>query len=225
MFLHRDQIESDLGRIDLAFTDRHGGVSAPPFDSLDLSRSREGRDDELRTNLERLATAFGVRGFATMTQVHGAEVREVHGPGPVETPCDALITTDPDVALCVRVGDCVPVLLVDLTTGTIAVAHAGRAGVAGGVVPNAVAAMRRARCRHHPRLDRSARVRWLLRGAGRDAGGDRRCRAHGLRLHHLGDSLAGPRSSDPQSARAIGLHDPSGRRVYPRVCRPVLPSS
>ena len=142
MFLHRDQIDARAGRVDLAFTDRHGGVSAPPFDSLDLTRSREGREDELRTNLSRLAETFGVDGFATMTQVHGVDVREVHGPGPVDAPCDALLTTDPGVALCVRVGDCVPVVLADADQGVIAVAHAGRDGVVGGVVPSTVAAMR-----------------------------------------------------------------------------------
>ena len=47
VFLHRDHVAAQAGRVDLAFTDRHGGVSTPPFDSLDLGRSREGRDDEL----------------------------------------------------------------------------------------------------------------------------------------------------------------------------------
>lgn len=142
MFLHRDHIDTPTGRVDVAFTDRHGGVSPPPFDSLDLTRSREGRDDELRTNLDRLAAAFGVDGFATMTQVHGAKVRDVHGPGPVGDPCDALVASDPDIALCVRVGDCVPVVLVNTRQGTVAVAHAGRPGVVAGVVPATVAAMR-----------------------------------------------------------------------------------
>jgi YfiH family protein len=142
VFLHRDHVATKAGRVDLAFTDRHGGVSAPPFDTLDLTRSAPGRDDELRTNLVRLAEAFDVDGFATMTQVHGLEVREVHGPGPAEAACDALVTTDPDVALCVRVGDCVPVVLADVTRGVIAVAHSGRGGVVAGVVTTTVDAMR-----------------------------------------------------------------------------------
>ncbi|MGA9344566.1 MAG: laccase domain-containing protein, partial [Nocardioidaceae bacterium] len=108
MFLHRDQLDSDAGFVDVAFTDRYGGVSKPPFDSLDLSRSAAGRDEELRANLSSVSDAFDVSGFATMTQVHGSEVRLVHGPGPVSEPCDALVTTTPGVALCVRVGDCVP---------------------------------------------------------------------------------------------------------------------
>ena len=144
MFAHTDHVTTGAGRVDLAFTDRHGGVSRPPFDSLDLTRSREGREDELRTNLGLVADAFGVDGFATMTQVHGADVRQVHGPGPATGACDGLVTTDPDVALCVRVGDCVPLVLVDTTDGVLGVAHAGRPGVVAGVVPATVAAMRAA---------------------------------------------------------------------------------
>ncbi|MFY9914190.1 MAG: peptidoglycan editing factor PgeF [Nocardioidaceae bacterium] len=142
MFLHRDQLDSDAGFVDVAFTDRYGGVSKPPFDSLDLSRSAAGRDEELRANLSSVSDAFDVSGFATMTQVHGSEVRLVHGPGPVSEPCDALVTTTPGVALCVRVGDCVPVVLADATAGVVGVAHAGRPGLVAGVVPAVVATMR-----------------------------------------------------------------------------------
>lgn len=142
MFLHRDRLDSDTGFIDVAFTDRHGGVSEPPFDSLDLSRSAAGRDDELRANLSLVADAFGVSGFATMTQVHGADVRIVREPGPVTEPCDALVTAAAHVALCVRVGDCAPVVLADAGAGVIGVAHVGRSGVVAGVVPAVVATMR-----------------------------------------------------------------------------------
>ena len=147
MFLHRDQLAATTPRgnevrVDVAFTDRHGGVSAPPFDSLDLTRSREGSEDEVRTNFARLAEAFEVDGFATMIQVHGAMVTEVDRPGPVVGPCDGLVTTESGVALCVRVGDCVPVVLADAVNGVVAVAHAGRPGIVVGIVPAVVSAMR-----------------------------------------------------------------------------------
>lgn len=141
MFASRERPES--GPVEIAFTDRHGGVSAAPFDSLDLSRSRPGRDDELATNLGRLAGAFAVPGFATMKQVHGTDVRVVDAPGPVSGSCDGLVTTTPDLALCVRVGDCVPVVLAAVAQGVVGVAHAGRAGIATGIAGATVDAMRR----------------------------------------------------------------------------------
>jgi purine-nucleoside/S-methyl-5'-thioadenosine phosphorylase / adenosine deaminase len=142
VFARRDNTSAEAGRVDLAFTDRHGGVSTEPYDSLDLSRSRPGHDEELQANLALLATGFGVSGFATMRQVHGADVVEVSAAGPVSRPCDALITTEVDVALCVRVGDCAPVVLADAGRGVVGVAHAGRPGVVAGVVPATVDAMR-----------------------------------------------------------------------------------
>lgn len=149
MFTFRDRAPSQgradqgagVGSVDVAFTDRHGGVSGPPFDSLDLSRSRPDGDRELSENFALVAAAFGVSGFATMRQVHGADVREVDNIGPTTDPCDALVTRTPGVALCVRVGDCVPVVLADAGHGVVGVAHVGRPGMVAGVVAATVGAM------------------------------------------------------------------------------------
>lgn len=79
-------------------------------------------------------------------QVHGRRVHVVTGPaevpddGPVAQ-ADALVTTGGRVALAVLVADCVPVLLADGAAGVVAVAHAGRAGVAADVLGAAVEAM------------------------------------------------------------------------------------
>ena len=142
MFARREALTGPTCRVEVAFTDRHGGVSAPPYDSLDLGR-RPGREGDLERNLALLAAELRVDGFATMRQVHSADVVEVSQAGPAPRPCDALVTTVPDVALCVRVGDCVPLVLADVNAAVLAVAHAGRAGIVAGVVPAVVEQMRR----------------------------------------------------------------------------------
>lgn len=142
MFRSRDTSTVGAAVVDVAFTDRHGGVSSEPFETLDLSRSRPGRDGEVAANLALVADAFGVVGFATMRQVHGAGVELVDAPGQVARECDGLVTTTPGVALCVRVGDCVPVVVADVARGVVAVCHAGRPGLVAGVVPATVGAMR-----------------------------------------------------------------------------------
>ena len=141
MFASRDRIDGAAGVVEIGFTDRHGGVSAPPYDSLDLSLSATDRADEVAANLSRVAAAFGVGRLALMRQVHGADAVVVDGAGELPA-CDGLVTTRPGVALCVRVGDCVPVLLADADHGVVGVAHAGRSGVAAGVVPAVVHRMR-----------------------------------------------------------------------------------
>lgn len=142
MFASRDTLSGASGTIEVAFTDRFGGVSPPPYDSLDLRRVRDGGAGDVHPNVKRLAAAFGVDGFATMRQVQGADVAEVEFLGDVQPTADALVTSTADLALCVRVGDCVPVVLADAESGAMAVAHAGREGVVQGVVPATVSAMR-----------------------------------------------------------------------------------
>ena len=146
------------GPVDLAFTDRYDGVSGVPYDSLDLAL--EGDDDASARaeNLQVLLRDFAPDVAALpdapartpmMRQVHGNRVHVVTQVGPgkdgangAEVPqADALVTALPDVVLLVRAADCVPVLLADPEAGVVGAAHAGRRGVAEGVVPAAVEQM------------------------------------------------------------------------------------
>lgn len=100
-----------------------------------------GGDDpqDRATNLARLLDDFAPGAeLADMSQVHGDRVVEAGGP---REPCDGIVTDRADVVLLVRVADCVPVLLADADAGVIGAAHAGRPGLAAGVVPATVARM------------------------------------------------------------------------------------
>ena len=86
--------------------------------------------------------------LAVVRQVHGADVIVVDDDTDLAElatrSADALVTARAGVGLAVRVADCVPVLLADPGAGVVAAAHAGRVGLAGGVLQAAVAAMRAA---------------------------------------------------------------------------------
>jgi YfiH family protein len=134
------------GPVELAFTDRHGGVSGAPYDSLNLAWA--GGDDplSLQENRRRLSADFGPGDFlAYVHQVHGSHVVVVDEPQPADWPPDAdgLVTALPGVTLMVRAADCVPVLLATDDGAVIGAAHCGRAGLVAGIVPATVAAMRR----------------------------------------------------------------------------------
>ncbi len=136
---------SAAGPVRFAFTDRHDGVSAPPYDELNLGGHVGDDPAAVRRNRELLGAAIGLVPDAVtyMNQVHGNAVAVVDGPWTGPAPeVDALVTTQPGRALAVLVADCVPVLLADPEAGVIAVAHAGRPGLKAGVVPAAIAAMR-----------------------------------------------------------------------------------
>jgi YfiH family protein len=136
LFAHR----SSIGPVDLAFTDRYDGVSAAPFDSLNLALVGQDDPAAVERNLALLLDEFAPGAvLADMEQVHGHVVVEAGGP---RERCDALVTDRRDVVLMVRVADCVPVLLADLDAGVLGAAHAGRRGLVEDVVTACVERMR-----------------------------------------------------------------------------------
>ncbi|MGP3921655.1 peptidoglycan editing factor PgeF [Streptomyces sp. 8N616] len=128
-----------------AFTDRWGGVSAAPYDQLNLGGAVGDDPGAVRANRELAAKELDLdpARVVWMNQVHGRDVAVVEGPWESDgTPeVDAVVTTGRGLALAVLTADCTPVLLADPVAGVAAAAHAGRPGLVAGVVPAAVEAM------------------------------------------------------------------------------------
>ncbi|MFF8863523.1 peptidoglycan editing factor PgeF [Streptomyces sp. NPDC015139] len=128
-----------------AFTDRWGGVSAAPYEELNLGGAVGDTPEAVRGNRELAAKSLGLDAgrVVWMNQVHGADVAVVDEPwGERPVPeVDAVVTVRRGLALAVLTADCVPVLLADPVAGVVAAAHAGRPGMTKGVVPAAVRAM------------------------------------------------------------------------------------
>jgi polyphenol oxidase len=128
-----------------AFTDRWGGVSAVPYEELNLGGAV---GDDPAAVLANRAVAAGKLGLdpgdvVWMNQVHGKEVAKVDGPwgdGPIPS-VDGLVTARRGLALAVLTADCTPVLMADPVAGVVAAAHAGRPGLVAGIVPATLAAM------------------------------------------------------------------------------------
>jgi polyphenol oxidase len=138
----------DLGDgVQAAFSGRAGGASLAPYDTLNLGLGVGDDPVAVQANRSAVAAACGLpaASLTWMRQVHGADVwyaadRLVEPPRPV----DAMFTDVPGRALCVLVADCVPVLIADPQARIVGAAHAGREGLAAGVVPALVAAMTQA---------------------------------------------------------------------------------
>lgn len=128
----------------MVFTSRAGGVSAAPYDSFNLGTHVGDNPEDVAANRSRLAGILGLPAdrFVWMEQLHTNTVTRVDAPSavPVEA-TDALVTREKDLALCVLVADCTPVLLSDHAAGVIGAAHAGRMGARNGIVKNTVQAM------------------------------------------------------------------------------------
>ncbi len=130
----------ELG-VDAFVTDRFGGVSAAPYDSLNLAY--HVGDDRLAVdeNRRRVALAANVTPgqLITVNQVHGADVLSADLVT-ATSDADALTYSSNDLALAVLVADCVPLLLVDSASARFAVVHAGWRGLHRGVIARALSA-------------------------------------------------------------------------------------
>ncbi|MGI5042896.1 peptidoglycan editing factor PgeF [Streptomyces sp. JAC25] len=134
---------SSAGGAHFAFTDRWGGVSAVPYEELNLGGAVGDDPAAVRTNRARAARSLGLdpARVVWMNQVHGRDVAVVDGPWGDAPAVDAVVTSRRGLPLAVLTADCTPVLLADPAAGVVAAAHAGRPGLVAGVVPAAVEAM------------------------------------------------------------------------------------
>lgn len=128
----------------MVFTSRAGGVSRSPYDAFNLGTHVGDDPADAAANRQRLADILGLpaKRFVWMEQLHTNTVTVVDGPAdePVAA-TDAIVTREKNLALCVLVADCTPVLLSDHTAGVIAAAHAGRMGARNGIVRRTVEEM------------------------------------------------------------------------------------
>jgi YfiH family protein len=121
------------------FTDRRGGSSLAPYESLNLAL-HVGDDPALvADNRSRLSANAGNVQF--MNQVHGDSFIVVEKFNAIDPTCDALITTTPGLALAVLVADCIPLLL--SSTKVVAAVHVGRKGLMSELVLSVIEQMRR----------------------------------------------------------------------------------
>jgi YfiH family protein len=137
---------------EIMVTTRHGGVSAGPYATLNLSFTVGDDPAAVLENRRRVAAALGtgLDDFVFAGQVHGRRAEVVsaaergRGTRSAEDeigPADALVTRDRGTVLAIVVGDCVPIVLYDPVAHVLAAVHAGWRGTVAGVTQAALAAM------------------------------------------------------------------------------------
>ncbi len=128
---------------------RHGGISAAPWDSLNLGASVGDDPAAVAENRQRLLAGFGLEfaPFGTLWLVHGKDVLRLDEASRLNGNLpkgDALITDQPGLPLLLRFADCLPLLLYDPQRAAIGIAHAGWRGTALGIAAAAIHAMQEA---------------------------------------------------------------------------------
>lgn len=127
-----------LDHATVIFTSRRGGVSKPPFDSLNLGAFVGDDEHDVRENIALAAGWADVDRIAVLHQVHGATVVDaaaaIAGPPP---DADGLWTDETRIGLLVTGADCPPVAL--SVPGKVVMLHCGWRPLAAGIVENALA--------------------------------------------------------------------------------------
>lgn len=124
-------------RVAALTTTRVGGVSAPPYDSLNLGDHVGDEPAAVVENRRRLREACpGLSAISWLTQVHGVEV--VAADAATAPRADAQFTDTPELGCAVMTADCLPVLFCDRAGTRVAAAHAGWRGLCAGVLEKTV---------------------------------------------------------------------------------------
>lgn len=111
-------------------TTRGGGVSLPPFDSLNLGTHVGDGASAVANNRDRLQQALGARPVF-LNQVHGTDAVELGCDTPDGGSADGVYTRARGLACTIMMADCLPVLLCDARGQKVAAVHAGWRGLAG----------------------------------------------------------------------------------------------
>jgi len=190
---------------DAFVTTRAGGVSAGPYESLNMGLAVGDEPAAVLENRRRVAAALGAdpADFVFSRQVHGAGVRVVmaadrsSGAFALDESVpdgDVLVTADPAVVLAILAADCVPVVLHDPAAGVLACVHAGWRGTVARACAAAVDAMVRL----------GARPAGIVAGIGPAIGADR---------YQVGDEVAAAVETEFGAADVI-RPDGTGRWLF-----------
>ncbi|MGA3116464.1 MAG: polyphenol oxidase family protein [Syntrophobacteraceae bacterium] len=117
---------------------RHGGVSLPPYESLNVSWSNGDSPGAVLENLTRIKNATGLEKLVSSRQFHGDAVNfiekesfkelEERPHALIAPPADALATNLAGLGLLIKIADCQSILLADPQSRIIANIHSGWRG-------------------------------------------------------------------------------------------------
>jgi YfiH family protein len=123
-------------------TTRAGGISLPPYGSLNLGSHVGDSPEHVALNRQRLIELGGLPAAPHwLEQVHGTDVVQLS----LQTPtvpsliADAAYTREPGIVCAAMTADCLPVLFCSKNGDEVAAAHAGWRGLCSGVLENTVA--------------------------------------------------------------------------------------
>ena len=105
---------------------------------IDYSKEINIKNLNIVFNTDNLSPAIGSKPIMQMDQTHSSTVNFIHGNKQIYKSTDALITSNKDIALQVKVADCMPIFIFDKKSSFFGAIHAGWRGLANGIIENSI---------------------------------------------------------------------------------------
>lgn len=146
---------SEKGMVTHAFSTRRGGVSAFPYDSLNMGLHTNDEHGCVLENRDRFVRYFGIspQEVTSLHFIHSNIVVPVlscdggkgfHSAKDALADADGMITNIPRCTLFITFADCIPILFLDPVRRAIGACHAGWRGTAEGIAQKTIIAMQEA---------------------------------------------------------------------------------
>ncbi|RKU25943.1 peptidoglycan editing factor PgeF [Candidatus Poribacteria bacterium] len=137
LYIPIESFES-TGLVKAGISQRIGGVSPPPYESLNLATHVSDRRENVTSNQQKLSEQIGIKTLKYCRQIHSDKVIDAdqithsfwNGIGSEDSSPtgDALISKIHNTTLGVFTADCVPISILDVNTPSIGIVHAGWRG-------------------------------------------------------------------------------------------------
>ena len=121
------------------FFSRKNGSSKGIYESLNCGIGSKDKKENVEKNLDIVSEKFNAKknSLQLMYQTHSNKVVIIEERNNFEKiTCDAMLTKNSDVALCVLTADCVPILIYEKNKDIIGCIHAGWKGAINGIIEN-----------------------------------------------------------------------------------------
>ena len=125
------------------FSTRNGGVSSPPYDTMNLGLNTGDLRRDVLSNRRKFFESIKIKKsqIAFTDQIHSANVKNVSQSG-VYKNTDAIITDRLNLFLAIQTADCFPIFAFHPKKKVVAAIHAGWRGVQKGIVENTMSHMK-----------------------------------------------------------------------------------
>jgi len=141
-FLQPEKLPANLAA---GFSTRNGGVSRPPYNSLNLGLGTDDQPANIEGNRATFTRAFDLspNQLLTVKQVHGDDILLIDENNPdlshfLSVEVDAIVTNQPDIMIGILTADCFPIIIWHSSGKVAAVIHAGWRGASNGLIGKVV---------------------------------------------------------------------------------------